>query len=139
MDDHELRERDKKEKERMKEYADRRKTSQIQIGDIVLVQQKKVNKFSSKFDPVPFKVIGIKETMITVVRNGKYLSRNVAMLKKVDTKQMSENVVESDYDDDEQIGQEQENEQENDDGITNPQGVDNTERRKSMSISYKNT
>ena len=136
MDDHELRERDKKEKERMKEYADRRrraKTSQIQIGDTVLVQQKKVNKFSSKFDPVPFKVIGIKGTMITVVRNGKYLSRNVAMLKKVNTKQMSESVVESDYDDDEQIGQEQENERENDDGITNPQGVDNTERQESQS------
>lgn len=53
------RERDEKAKDRMKEYADQKQRAAIlhvKIGDIVLVRQKKQNKFSTRFDPAPFRV-----------------------------------------------------------------------------------
>ena len=53
-----LKENDIKAKSKMKEKADRgRKTDDIQVKDTVLVKQKKRNKFTSRFDPVPFQVV----------------------------------------------------------------------------------
>ena len=55
----ELKKRDAEAKEKMKILADNNnhaKTSQIEIGDTVLVKQIKQNKFSSKFDPQPYVV-----------------------------------------------------------------------------------
>ena len=48
---------DKMAKQRMKEYADRKrkaKTSKFQIGDTVLIRQRKLNKLMTRFDPSPF-------------------------------------------------------------------------------------
>ena len=41
----------------------------------------------TKFDPNPFKVVRIKGTMITAVRNEKYVTRNASLFKtlKVDS------------------------------------------------------
>ena len=74
----------------MKVNADRSrqaKKSNIHIGDTVLLQQKNTSKLTTKFDPNPFKVVRIKGTMITVVRNEKYVTRNASLFKtlKVDS------------------------------------------------------
>ena len=74
-------ERDKEKKVQMKEDADRRrraKVLELKVDDVVLMKQREINKFSTQ--------------------NGKYLTRNISMLKKV---KVSGNVAEgedSDYD-----------------------------------------
>ena len=58
--DEELLENDKKAKQIMKENADRRSTAKeriVEIGDLVLVRQKRKIKFSTKFDPKPYRVV----------------------------------------------------------------------------------
>ena len=67
-----VRQTDELAKAKMKLNADRSrqaKKSTIQIGDMVLLRQKKMTKLTTKFDPHSFKVIQIKGTMITVMRN----------------------------------------------------------------------
>ena len=84
----EVREKDRRAKLKMKTYADERtkaKSSDIKIGDAVLARQRKQNKFSTRFDPVPFQVVRIKGTMITARRNEKYITRNVSQFKIVDS------------------------------------------------------
>ena len=84
----EVREKDRRAKLKMKTYADERtkaKSSDIKIGDTVLARQRKQNKFSTRFDPVPFQVVRIKGTMITARRNEKYITRNVSQFKIVDS------------------------------------------------------
>lgn len=61
---------DEREKMKMKENADKKsraKFSNIEVGDSVLIYQRKRNKLSSKFDPSPFHMVRKKGTMITVV------------------------------------------------------------------------
>jgi hypothetical protein len=70
----------------MKLYADKMrkaKSSEIQVGDAVLLKQRKQTKLSCRFDPIPFCVTRIKGTMITVMRNGKFVTRNASLLKKI--------------------------------------------------------
>ena len=70
----------------MKEHADRRvraQVSDLKIRETVLLCQKKKNKFSTKFDPSPFQVRNKKGTMITAIRNGKYVTRNISQYKKI--------------------------------------------------------
>ena len=60
----------------MKVHADARfkaKTSRIDVGDLVLVRQRKQNKLSMHFDPSPFRVTSKRGTMITARQNGKYV------------------------------------------------------------------
>ena len=81
-----VRQKDEQAKLKMKQHADtkrRTETSEIEIGDTVLVRQRKKSKFTSKFDQHPFKVVRKKGTMITANRNGKFITRNVSMFKKV--------------------------------------------------------
>ena len=80
-------ERDKNAKLKMKENADKRraKDSDLNIGDTVLVRQRKQNKFSTRFDPNPFQVVRKKDTMITAYRNGKYITRNISQFKVIDS------------------------------------------------------
>ena len=85
--DKEVREADQKAKEKMKESADtkrRARPSDIQIGQTVLVRQRKHNKFSTRFDSRPFKVTRKSGTMITAYRGGKYITRNISLFKAVD-------------------------------------------------------
>ena len=93
-----VRSKDTTAKEKMKENTDRKrraKKSVIEIGDLILIRQRKENKFSTKFDPKPFRVTKVKGTMITSVRNGKYITRNVSQCKKIPDSES----VQSDTDD----------------------------------------
>lgn len=63
-----VRQRDEQAKAKIKQYADKKHRAQnsvIHIGDTVLLRQKKHSKFSTKFDPHPFKVTRKKGTMVT--------------------------------------------------------------------------
>ena len=99
-----VRQTDELAKAKMKLNADRSrqaKKSTIQIGDMVLLRQKKMTKLTTKFDPHPFKVIQIKGTMITVMRNEKYITRNASLFKpvKVDSVEQSKNKDDGENDD----------------------------------------
>ena len=95
--------KDEKAKSKMKQYADAKrkaKNTVIQVGDTVLLRQKKQNKFSTKFDPSPFKVTRKKGTMITALRNEKYVTRNASLFKKVNFRLSEGEEEESDEDED---------------------------------------
>ena len=68
---------------------------------MVLLRQKKMTKLTTKFDPHPFKVIRIKGTMITVMRNEKYITCNASLFKpvKVDSVEQSKNKDDGEDDD----------------------------------------
>ena len=123
--DDQVRKRDKEKKVQMKEDADRRrraKVLELKVDDVVLMKQRKINKFSTTFDPV--KVVRVKGSMITVTRNGKYLTKNISMLKKV---KVSGNVAkdeDSDYD-----IEDGRNEQDSDEQDRNEQDRDRNESR----------
>ena len=58
-----VRVRDAKAEHKMKKRADKRARScqsSVKIGDTVLVRQKKKDKFTTKFDPAPYKVISYR-------------------------------------------------------------------------------
>ena len=70
----------------MKMYADAKghaKSQKLQPGDSVLVRAPKVNKFSSYYDPVPYKVTDVKGSMITAARPGHTITRNTSFFKKI--------------------------------------------------------
>ena len=50
---------------------------------MVLLRQRKKNKFSTKYDIRPFKVIGRKGTAVILERNGSKIMRNVSLVKKI--------------------------------------------------------
>lgn len=108
---------DQRARQRMKEYADQRRSAKqatMKIGDCVLVKQKKNNKLTTNFDPRPLKIIKIKGTMITAERPGYSITRNQSFFKLVDAKVNSEGEEESHDDDFER--QEEDREDQNDDG-----------------------
>ena len=53
----------------------------IQVGDQVLVQQKKTHKLMPLFDPSPYEVIEVKGTMITAARPNHVITRNISHFK----------------------------------------------------------
>ena len=76
----------RKAMESAKQYADQKRHTQhstISVGDTVLVQQRKQNKLSSFYDPLPYKVISLKGSMITARRQGHQIVRNSSFFKKV--------------------------------------------------------
>ena len=122
-----VRKRDKEKNVQMKEHADSRRRAkllELKVDDVVLMKQRKINKFSTMFDPVPFKVVRVKGSMITVTQNGKYLTRNISMLQKV---KVSGNVAkdeDSDYD-----IEDDRDEQDSDEQDRNEQDRDRNESR----------
>ena len=89
----------------MKERADRRARCQmalVRIGDTVLVRQKKKDKFTTKFDPAPYKVTEVKGTMVTAVRNEKSITRNVSHFKPIQLSIKVPEAEDSDFSEDEQ-------------------------------------
>ena len=100
--DAEIRENDEKAKWKMKENADKKsgaKERDIQIGDLVLIRQKRRNKFSSNFDPKPYRVVKVKGTTITVLRIGHFVTRNISFYKRIPKNDNSGDVGESIEDD----------------------------------------
>ena len=59
-------------------------TCVIEIGDTVLVRQKKVNKFSTYFEPTPYEVVLVKGSMISARRmhDGRVVTRNSSFYKR---------------------------------------------------------
>ena len=79
------RENEEKSQKYQKMYIDKKrhaKESDIAIGDTVLVKQQYKNKFSSRFDKAPYKVIQRKGTMITAENRTRRITRNVSHFKK---------------------------------------------------------
>ena len=61
------------------------KTAQFCIGDTVLVKQKKLNKFTTPFSPVPHIIVKMKGSMIIAksINFNKWTTRNSSFFKKV--------------------------------------------------------
>ena len=94
-------ENDTTAKVKMKAHADKRsKTSNIQIGDSVLVRQRKQNKLSTRYNPYPFQVTSIKGTMVTARRKDKYITRNASHFKLISS---STNCADESSDEEEEV------------------------------------
>ena len=77
---------DRKVKQESKRYTDRKRHAterELQIGDQVLVKQRKLNKLTTSFDIVPYYVTAIKGTMVTAqaTANNKVITRNISHFK----------------------------------------------------------
>eukprot|EP00794_Sanderia_malayensis_P004986 gene4986-5644_t len=86
-------ERDADAKEKMKQNADGNnlaKESMISVGDLVIVKQRKQNKFSTKFNPNPYTVIAKKGTMITAESQNHQITRNISHFKKIGNDSISD-------------------------------------------------
>ena len=84
--DEAVRDRDSERKLKMKDYVDSRRRaapSVIQVGDQVLLQQRKINKMSTPFEPVPYVVISREGNSVVVQsQEGVKYRRNVSHVKK---------------------------------------------------------
>ena len=70
---------DKLIKDKMKKYFGNRyhtKKCQIHIGDCVLMKQPRINKLKPSFDPDPYFIKSVKESMVTAERRNKSITRN---------------------------------------------------------------
>ena len=97
-----MRKRDQEKKEKMKKYSDHRqhsKTTDLKIGDTVLIRQPKKNKLTPPFNPKPFTVEARKGTMVTVKRGSKKITRNISFFKKIDNRVTDSSDDEDDDDD----------------------------------------
>ena len=75
---------DQQRKVKMKEYADRNRPVQestLKVGQTVLLKQEKCNKFSTRYNHLPFRVIAIKRTMVTAERAGVQRTRHISHFK----------------------------------------------------------
>ena len=86
MNDEEVRDHDWKWKLENKSYADAKrhaKPSCIDVGDEVLLKQKKENKLTTEFEHVPYQVIERNGNSVTVQSPGKVqYRRNVTEVRK---------------------------------------------------------
>ena len=85
--EHEVRDRDSKQKSKVKAYADARRNasySDVLPRDQVLVQQEKRNKFSTPFNPNPFVVVSKHgNSLVVQSQDGAEYSRNTSHVKKL--------------------------------------------------------
>ncbi|CAC5395690.1 unnamed protein product [Mytilus coruscus] len=86
--DNEIRETDKRKKDKMKNYADTRRNAEPsdlkKIGDTVLVRQDKQNKLSTPYNSNPYKIVERNGTMLTAKRDdGHMITRNSSFYKQV--------------------------------------------------------
>ena len=94
VNDEELRDRDREKKTKAKIYADTSRGAQpcgLQVGDQVLLKQKKSNKLSTNFQPVPYEIAERKGNSVVIQspqksQKGQY-HRNVTEVKKVNTRE----------------------------------------------------
>ena len=82
----EVRDRDNEQKNKGKVYADNKRKacySDILPGDKVLVQEERQNKFSTRFNPVPFTVVRKQgNSLVVESQEGVQYSRNTSHCKK---------------------------------------------------------
>ena len=77
-------------KMKSKQYSDIKRHAQestIKEGDLVLVKQRVKNKYTTMFNPQPYKVIKITHTRVTTQRDNHVITRNVAHFKKYISKE----------------------------------------------------
>ena len=77
-DDTVIRHRHKRQKLKMKQYADKRRHTavmKIKVGDTVLCKQERKHSLTPLYDPAPMVVIGVKGSMITAKNNVKIHTR----------------------------------------------------------------
>ncbi|CAB4003759.1 Hypothetical predicted protein [Paramuricea clavata] len=70
----------------MKRYTDQArhtKKTLINVGDLVIYKQQKKNKFSTKFNPAPYKVIKVHGATITAQRHSHQITRNIFYFKRL--------------------------------------------------------
>ena len=86
-------ENDHKSKSQMKTFADKArhaKKRQINVDDVVLCRQQKVNKFSTKFSPNPCKVIEVQGSTVTAQRHSDQITRNISYFNRVNLNRKEE-------------------------------------------------
>ena len=96
-----VRDRDSEQKSKSKSYADSRRgarPSEVLPGDQVLVQQEKIDKLSTRFNPTPYTVVSKHgNSLIVQSQQGAQYSRNTAHVKKLlqhdETPSMQEGTV----------------------------------------------
>lgn len=100
VDDEEVRDQDASKKEKGKQYSDKRrkaKESDIEVGDVVLVKQERLNKLSSTFGEEKFTVTEKKGSEVILESpKGKQLRRNSQFLLKYrekDCEPVNENIT----------------------------------------------
>ena len=82
----EIRQADVTRKEKMKEYADKcsnTKSTDLSVGDKVLIKQPKQNKMSTPFKPEPLQITHKKGSMITAQNGERTVTRNSSFFKKL--------------------------------------------------------
>lgn len=75
-------------KQKMKEYADRRRhtaPSPITSGDQVLVRQRKLDKLTPPYNPKPYTVVEKRGSMVTAKRDDHTITRNSSHFRSVST------------------------------------------------------
>lgn len=89
-----VRDRDAEQKGKAKLYADERRGAQyskVDIGDTVLVQQDKVDKFTTPFNPTPHRVVNKTGNQVVVESpTGARYHRNTTQVKKYNTLETKE-------------------------------------------------
>ena len=73
----------------MKEYADKcsnAKSTDLSVGDKVLIKQSKQNKMSTLFKPEPLQITHKKGSMITALNGERTVTRNSSFFKKLPSK-----------------------------------------------------
>ncbi|CAB4043877.1 Retrovirus-related Pol poly from transposon 297, partial [Paramuricea clavata] len=104
--DCDLRCKDATAKRKIKEYADDRnnaKPATFQIGDDVLVRQRKRNKFSSYNNPIPYHIVAQKCSMITAENAKHKITRNSSHFKKITRRSTRGSTTNDDDGEDEDI------------------------------------
>lgn len=90
----EVRDKDAEEKGKAKLYADERRKAQyskVDIGDTVLIQQDRVDKFSTPFHPTPHKIVSKTGNQVVVESpTGAHYKRNTTHVKRFKTTEHKE-------------------------------------------------
>ena len=87
--DRTMREADARAKSRMKQYADKRakaKSSGLPPGDIVMVKQRRTNKYSTPYQPIAYEVVAKQGPTITTRNERHVVTRNLSRFKPVKVK-----------------------------------------------------
>ena len=93
-----LSKRDKKQKSRMKAYADNQKSAsspEIKPGDAVFTKQSKTTKLTPDYRPHPHTVVHIKVSLITAQRGNHWITRTISLYKKVPTELVPDDNMQS--------------------------------------------
>ena len=84
----EIETRDQAVKEKNKNYADKKRntrTVDYQVNDFVLIKQNKTNKLSTTYEPMPYQIVKVNNSMITArrVSDHRMVTRNSSCVKKI--------------------------------------------------------